>query len=64
MTSVESMQDICPQCGRHFDWMRNFEQERAGQGFNHEFGQTEHWFAGTVTCPKCRASWQHGDSSL
>jgi endogenous inhibitor of DNA gyrase (YacG/DUF329 family) len=54
----------CPKCNHEFDWEESFTTERSGRGHNHEFGQTEYWAEGTVKCPSCGATWEHGDSSL
>lgn len=54
----------CTECSSEFDWMKHFTQERSGEQYNREFGQTEYWFAGTVECPNCGASWGYSDSSL
>lgn len=56
----------CPHCG-YDAWTEHrdlFFCEHSGVGFNHEFGQPEHWFYGMQGCARCGTTHPYGDSSL
>lgn len=53
----------CEECGYEWEWGDHdgwFKCERTGTSFNGEC--TFHWFEGIQTCPRCRSTWDYGDS--
>ena len=55
----------CPKCGApNLAETGTQRVEESGSGFNREFGQTEHWWRGTITCAICGAEVDYADSSL
>lgn len=56
---------VCPECGDP-DLLETgkITVDTSGATQNFEFGQTEHWWHGTVKCARCGAEAEAGDSSL
>ena len=56
----------CPECNKDVGDLAKLENKNmeSGQGYNHEFGQTEHLFSADFKCPECGKWFYHGDSSL
>lgn len=54
----------CPKCGDPYFCEAEVNIEASGKNYNHEFGQTEHWAAGTKICAACGAAFEWSDSSL
>lgn len=56
---------MCPSCGTPDLWDVGEQRiESSGSGFNSYFGLIEHWWSGTIKCPRCGEETPWGDSSL
>lgn len=54
---------VCEFCGYDYEWASDdwFKCENAGTSYVP--GEPDiHWFEGVQTCPRCRSTWDYGDS--
>jgi hypothetical protein len=52
---------FCPECKKESLIVTVLN---SGKGFNHSFGQVEHWFSGDSRCTSCGHHGPYSDSSL